>query len=151
MNYKDEIQKALDDLTELKISRREIEKELNYSNYYINQQLSKGGNEKLLKGLRQLLEKKRLHNTEILDPGNTFQLADDGPYPLETERERKKDMDALIEVVLIQSKSIHELSETVNRLSEFLKSQTSIIKEQLELLRSQQETIKQLAPKQGVN
>src|SRR3954471_17190488 len=144
MNYKEEIQKAINDLTELKISRREIEKELNYSNYYINQQLSKGGNEKLLKGLRQLLEKKRLYDTQTSNASSTLQLADDGPYPFETEREKKKDMDDLIDVVLIQSKSIHELSESLNRLSESVNSQSFLLKEQIELLKSQQETIKLL-------
>jgi len=104
MNYKEEILKALVDLTEFKMARREIEKELNYSNKYIDQQLSKGGNEKLLNGLRQLLEKKRLHNATAPSNDTTLQLSDGKPYHQEGDQEQTKGLEALIEVVI---KSIH--------------------------------------------
>jgi hypothetical protein len=60
MNLKENTERVLEDLKNLKWSRRKIEAELGYSPKYIDQQLSKGGNDKLLAAL------KRLHK-QILD------------------------------------------------------------------------------------
>jgi hypothetical protein len=49
--YKDEIKTQLQLLKAMGKSRRQIEKDLGYSEFYIDQQLSKGGNEKLLQAL----------------------------------------------------------------------------------------------------
>jgi hypothetical protein len=144
MKYKEEILKALEDLKEFNLARRQIEKELKYSDKYIDQQLSKGGNEKLLNGLKQLLEKKRLHKpTSVGSERNLHspsETASEGPDTSKGFIEKQANIDALIEVVTIQSKSIHELSESVNQ-------QTSVLKEQVEVLKSQQETIKGLTVK----
>lgn len=52
MDTKAEIKSLLDDLRKMGKDRRTIERELKYSEFYIDQALSKGGNEKL----RQALE-----------------------------------------------------------------------------------------------
>lgn len=54
MEFKEEIQKLLLDLKTEGIDRREIENQLGYSAFYIDQAISKGGNQKLLNSLKLL-------------------------------------------------------------------------------------------------
>ena len=56
MDYKKEIQKLLDSLKSKGFGRRAIEKQLNYSEKYIDQALAKGGNDKLYNSLELLLK-----------------------------------------------------------------------------------------------
>lgn len=51
MDYKKEIQTLLDLLKSLGIQRSQIEKDLDYAEKYITQQLAKGGNERLYKAI----------------------------------------------------------------------------------------------------
>lgn len=67
MNFKENIINTLKELEKFKLDRREIEKILNYSDKYIDQQLSKGGNEKLFNSLKQLLEKYELQKATTED------------------------------------------------------------------------------------
>jgi hypothetical protein len=55
MNFKEEIKNVLNDLKILGYDRRRVEKELRYSEKTIDQSLSRGGNEKMLEALKDLL------------------------------------------------------------------------------------------------
>jgi hypothetical protein len=54
MDYKNLIKTQLDDLKRMGFNRRKIEKELGYSAKYIDQSLSRGGNDTLLNALSSL-------------------------------------------------------------------------------------------------
>jgi uncharacterized protein with von Willebrand factor type A (vWA) domain len=58
-NYKEEIEKILETLDAKGIKRGKIEKDLGYSENYIDQVLSKGGNRKILKKLKTYLDEKQ--------------------------------------------------------------------------------------------
>lgn len=70
MELKKEIEKLLELLSHSGFDRSKIEKELAYSENYIDQALSRGGNTKLLSRLK-VLEKSLLRNT-ISDPGAQY-------------------------------------------------------------------------------
>jgi hypothetical protein len=57
MDLKKEVESLVDSLENLGFTRSRIEKELHYSENYIDQQISKGGNKRFLKALQDLLQK----------------------------------------------------------------------------------------------
>lgn len=56
MDYKKEIKKQLDILKSLNKDRRTIEIDLNYGEFYLDQALSKGGNGRLYKALKNYIK-----------------------------------------------------------------------------------------------
>lgn len=106
MNVKEEIELILESLKKLGINRRDIEKELNYSENYIDQILSKGGNEKFLGILKLYAEKllppepKSMVNEELI---------------LYT-----KDYDKLINQILLDRNVIIDLHEERSKQAEEL-------------------------------
>ncbi len=70
MNFKEQILKTTKQLKKIGIDRREAERRLNYGEFYIDQALSKGGNEKLLNSLSLLLEAIQNGDSDNVDKNN---------------------------------------------------------------------------------
>lgn len=68
MNYKDETILLIKELQKLGLNRRDIEEKLDYSPFYLDTNLSKGGNKKVVSALTRLLEKERLTDSETATP-----------------------------------------------------------------------------------
>lgn len=100
MDRKKEIETLLNSLKQNGYSRSKIETELNYSENYIDQQLSKGGNNKFLLALR------RLHSTVLEKATDVEGLEIEG-------REGKgKGVQSLPRKDDISLQAIHNLTET---------------------------------------
>lgn len=67
MDYKEETLKLLEDLKILGFDRRTIEKEMKYNDGYLDQAISRGGNNKLLVRLKQFHLDKSKSNDAILE------------------------------------------------------------------------------------
>ena len=67
LDFKKETEKLLNRLKEMKIDRRTIEAELGYKENYIDQVLSKGGNQKFLKTLERYYVEKSNANSDLVN------------------------------------------------------------------------------------
>lgn len=86
MKYKKDIEKLLFDLKTNGIERDKIEKDLNYSDNYIDQTLSKGGNKRFFENLKSYAER-MLQNPTYPDTG---QVLNEDPQPFVKKRFEKK-------------------------------------------------------------
>jgi hypothetical protein len=66
-NFKGEIQKLLFELKQAGIDRRQIEKDLNYEEFYIDQIVSKGGNQRFFKALTHYAGNKLSKSADRVD------------------------------------------------------------------------------------
>lgn len=74
MDYKKEIQKQLETLKSLGRNRREVETDLGYKVFYLDQAVSKGGNDKLLTALKNHI---KLLKSLNVDKSNIHNEVDD--------------------------------------------------------------------------
>ena len=90
-NFRKEIEELILQLNNIGIDRRAIEADLDYSEFYLDQILSKGGNEKILKRLQKYhIEKSNI--TQIAIPPNR-QMDE----PSQDSNQRERSLHALIE------------------------------------------------------
>jgi hypothetical protein len=75
-DYRAEADKYLNVLKNKGLNRAQIESELGYANNYIDQQLSKGGNKRFVKALRDLVDKLQ---KAIPDKSDQFLIEEDIP------------------------------------------------------------------------
>lgn len=106
MNIKEEIESILESLKRLGIKRGDIEKALNYSENYIDQTLSKGGNEKFLGALKRYAE-------EFLPSGSKSMANEELVL-------YAKDYDKLIEQILSDRQVIIDLHQERSKQAEEL-------------------------------
>ncbi len=104
MDFKKEIEKLLSDLKKMNIDRRKIEKDLSYKEFYIDQVLSKGGNEKFLNTLQ------RYH----IEKSNKSNMDTPTPNP----QDQAHITDVFEKMILNLIESNNRLVETVNKQAE---------------------------------
>jgi vacuolar-type H+-ATPase subunit I/STV1 len=122
MAYKKEIETLLVELKLInpKYDRRWVERELQYSEKYIDQQLSKGGNLKLLQALQRLQK-------AIREQGKEQQIV-----PVESNQKEKKDMSAeefikaLNRVIDLAQITVRAKDETIEQLKERLQESKNV-------------------------
>jgi hypothetical protein len=99
MEYRKAIELVLNDLKSKGYTRREIEKELNYKENYIDQALSKGGNKKFLGHLKNL-------NTRLLKKATSEKTE---PEEIKTREPLETAIENLSISKVIDSKNIERL------------------------------------------
>lgn len=130
MDFKEEIVSVLKQLKAFKIGRREAELELGYSEKSIDQELSRGGNKRMLSGLRLLLTSESLRksilvaNQRISDLENNTQTAEsEASYSLRMDKSSQELFERnvqLMKMLAEQRLIIEDLKKIINKADQHL-------------------------------
>jgi hypothetical protein len=131
MELKEQIQELLETLKAMGYTRARIEDDLGYSPKYISQQLSKGGNQRLLKAL-QKYRNSQVHGVAKSNPEEELKVEEpESPYTRLRIRRLEQD----------QEKYIKKLEEDNIRLWSLVSDNQDIIKTNLTLVLATVRTI----------
>lgn len=129
MDFKQEIELILEKLKKVGKDRRSIEKDLNYSKNYINQNLSRGGNKKILSALK-LYEQNMLQNAMYNTQDQQPSMVNADPVEYKAEGKGLTEKEALINALLEEKdRAIKKAEESALKAEEFAKKMESHYKE----------------------
>jgi hypothetical protein len=151
MDFKQEIELILEKLKIVGIDRSTIEKDLNYSKNYIDQTLSRGGNEKIL-GALKLYAQSILQNATFISQDQQPSMLNADPVEYEVRRKWMTEIDAyaLINALLEEKdRSIKKAEESALKAEEFAKKMGShyedVVKENSKLIDIISNTLKEIS------